>query len=843
MHPLTGIRVIECGVAIAGPLAASWLARMGAEVIKIESRGTGMAAYSRPPAWAPADIGAAGGDLLAANNTFNSDKLSLALELKSAEGRTLLDQLIAKSDVFLTNLSVPAIDSLRIDAASVRAANPDIIHISMAGYGAAPGPYRRYRSWGPNLAAFSGLDDLTGDPDRQPVMTPVPLPDYGGGYHALVAVISALLYRRATGRGQDIDLSQFAATTACLGPMIGQVSLDAGSTRRDGNRDGTAAPRGVFPCRGDDRWVAITVTTDEQWLALCRVAQRPDWVHDARFTTREARLAHQDELEAAIGGWTATRTPHEVAMRLQQASVPAAPVQDPWDLLADPQLEARRHWRLVSHDRLGVDLVAGLPLQFSDTPTRMERAAPSFGSGNQEVVTRVLGLPAPEVERLTQASALAPMAPMPESVAHPLERPYFSWLLPKLRLPREETVPSIADEPPSASAQTRREVVPGKALGQHRVLDLSGALGAYGGKLLADLGADVIRVEPPGVNDLAGMLPVTGGHSLARLYLEMGKRSVTLDLDTADGQAMLRRLVQDADVLFEGLPPGYLAERGLDWEALHALNPRLVQVSVTPFGQSGPYREWQAEDLTLWALSGMLQVSGYPDRPPRIPGAHLSHYFIGAVGAVGTVAALHARELTGRGQQVDVSAHEVLVTAASGLPAGLEALGAVRKRAGSRALGAAPWGYYQCRDRLICLLALFPDHWDTLAAWIHEETGIAEVLDSRFKGSAATRYAFVDEITGHINALTGQYGADEFCVLAQARGVPAAPVNSATDTLKDPHLAAQDYWVDIDQPGVGRIRWPGAPYKLSETPWAVTRPAPAPGQHNAEVFERELAPR
>src|SRR5207249_4136310 len=147
--------------------------------------------------------------------------------------------------------------------------------------------------------------------------------------------------------------------------------------------------------------------------------------------------------------------------------------------------------------------------------------------------------------------------------------------------------------------------------------------------------------------------------------------------------------VREADVVYEGLAPDYLAARGLGWEVLSALNPRLVLVSVTPFGQSGPHREWRGDDLTLWALSGMLQLSGYPDRPPRIPGSHLSQYLVGAVGAIGTVAALHARELTGRGQWVDVSAYEVMAGTGGSMPAQLETLRTPRRRAGSRALGMA----------------------------------------------------------------------------------------------------------------------------------------------------------
>ena len=850
MHPLDGIRVIELGVAIAGPLAARHLGQLGAEVLKIEARSRNAQQGTRSPWWAPPDLGLVAGDLAAGNNTHNNGKRSVGIELKTPEGRALLDRLIERSDVFITNFSVPAIESLRIDYQSVQAVNPAMVYMSTPGYGSGAGPYRQYRSWGPNLSSFSGLDHLTGDPDRPPVMTPVPLPDYIGGYHGLVAVLAALHHRRLTGEGQWIDLSQFEATVAVLGPAIGQAGAGAGSPERIGNRSGTDAPHGIFPARGHDRWVAIAVESDADWKALGAAAGSPAWACDARFATAAGRLAHEDDLERAVGAWTATLTPAEAAYRLQAAGVAAAPVQTAWDHLADPQLQARRTWRAVKHDWLDRDLAAAPAFHFSETPVRVERAAPAFGEGNSDVLSRVLGISAEEVERLSERDVLCPMAALPPSATGlpgKLDRPYWPWALPLLGLDAE-SAPADADgeawPAPVVSAAAPAPADAGGALHGLRVLDMSSELGAYGTKLLADLGADVVRVEPPEGSALRHAPPFApDGTSFTQLYLDGGKRSVALALDTVEGRERFRASVASADVLYEGLAPGALAACGFDWGTLHALNPRLVLVSVTPFGQTGPYRDWKGEDLTLWAMSAMLPLTGYPDRRPLVPGARLAYYFIGAFAAGGALAAIHARASTGRGQWVDISGHEVLVEAGgTRLPAQLDEPGVVRTRTGSRALGAVPYGYYRCRDKLICLLALMRDHWDALAEWIHEETGIREVLDERFTASSLVRANYTEEIEVYINALTGLHDADEFCVEAQRRGIPAAPVNPIEDTLRDPHLAAQDYWVEVEHPGLGTLRWPGAPYRLSATPWRVQRRAPALGEHNEELFEPRPVP-
>ena len=842
MHPLSDVRVIELGVAIAGPLAGRYLANLGAEVIKVESRQRSGQLGLRGPAWAPADLGPAVEDLPIASNKFNAEKRSLGLELKTPAGRAILDQLIAQSDVLLTNLSVPALRSLGIEYEQVRAQNSRIVYLSMPGYGSGEGPYREFRSWGPNISSFAGLDYLTGDPDRPPVMTPSPLPDYLAAFHGVLAVESALRARQASGEGQHIDLSQFDVMVACLGPSLGLVSVTGEELQRAGNGREGVAPREVFPTRDEDRWVAIAVQSEEQWAALGAVAEHPAWALDPRFATLSGRLAHREELEAAIAEWTRRLTARDVAYRLQAAGVAAAPVQDAWDHLSDPQLRARRFWRIVRHRFLDRDLASGFPAHFSDTPARIERAAPALGEANHALLDRVLGIPPGEVDRLEADGALSPVAKLPEHVAAgpPLSRPFWQWALPLLGI---EGTPPVEESPPHAPApppdRLHAELGQRGALSGVRVIDLSGELAAYGTRLLADLGAEVLRIEPPEGAAIRRAPPLHQEQSFTQLYLDAGKRSVVLDLDEPEGRRKMAQLLATADLLYEDGPPGALAARGFGWDRLRELNPKLSLVQVTPFGQEGPFRDWRADELILWAMSGMLQLTGYADRRPVVPGAQIAHYFVGAFAAAAAVAALGARDRIGHGQRVDISAYEVLITCGGQeMPAQLETPMPVRKRAGSRALSSAPYSYYECRDRMICLLALMADHWSALARWIHEETGIEEVLQEHLAISTLLRAEFNDEIEGYINALTRRYDADAFCREAQHRGIPAAPVNSSSAALADPHLAAQGYWVDVEQPGLGSVRWPSAPYRLSVTPSSPQGPAPALGEHTEQVLRQ-----
>ena len=809
MHPLSGVRVVECGVAIAGPLTARYLAHLGADVLKIETRGAGSTLAGVGPRWAPRDIGPAGADLSLARNTFEAEKRSIGLDLKSAAGRRILAALIARSDIFLTNFSIPAIESLGLLYDQVRAWNPTIIYVTMPGFGESPGPYRDYRSWGPNLSALAGIDWLTGDPDRPPVLAPAPLPDYGGAYHALVAILKTLCDRDRTGSGARIEIAQFEATASLLGPYFLEQQIAGREPLRSGNRVAGIVPRGVFPCRGEDRWVVIEVRGDAEWQALCHLADIPAALRDPRWRTCEGRAAAQDQIEALIAGWTQSQTDREVALRLQMAGVAAAPLQDGWDQLTDAQLEARDAWKLVAHDRLGTDLIMGLPLHLSATPLRYERAAPSFGHDTRVVLDQELGLSAAEVERLEAERAVQTEASLPAQLADvTLERPARSVAWSLLRM-NDHLGSNAADEPREPRAAS---IAPD--LAGCRVLDLSDGLAANGSRLLALLGAEVIRIETPGPPQASGRAPLHAGRSLYAAFMDAGKRSLACDLDTDDGSARFEELLRSADILYESTPPGWLERHGFGWQRLHELNPGLILVSVTPFGQSGPYRDWQADELCLWALSGLLRLTGYPDRRPLTPGAWLGSAFIGAMGAVGALTALYARGRTGRGQRVDISGHEVLTTTA-GAALGQFEDGTTRMRSGVRALGSAPWGYFPCQDRLVCLLALMPDHWNNLAAWIADETGQQDALDARFQGSSQQRYAHVDEVERLISALTAHYDADGFCREAQRRGIPAAPVNSAGDVLRDPHLAATGFWRDADLPGFGRVRLPGPPFRIS----------------------------
>lgn len=370
------------------------------------------------------------------------------------------------------------------------------------------------------------------------------------------------------------------------------------------------------------------------------------------------------------------------------------------------------------------------------------------------------------------------------------------------------------------------------ALDGIRVLDLTRLLpGATCTMLLADLGADVLKVEQPGAGDYNRRFePLAKKESGSFLLLNRNKRSLTLNLKTEAGREVLLRLVRDADVLLEGFRPGVMARLGLDYETLHAANPRLVVCAISGFGQTGPLREASGHDLNYMALAGALQLFGTPATGPLVPGLSIADVGGGSLMAVyGILAALFARQHTGEGQYVDVSMFDGLVTwlayhGADTLFAGIEPRGGERPF-----IGSAPcYNVYRCRDGRHLSLGIIESHfWERLCdlagrpAWKASQWPQGPEAAEQFRALAAL---FATEPRDHwVDRLA-------------AADIPAAPVNGIAEAFAHPQAKARALLYECEHPVEGTIPQLGFPVKLSATPAAHRLPPPTLGQHTAEVL-------
>lgn len=401
---LEGLRALEFGAALAGPWIGRFLAYCGAEVIRVESKNHPDVVRLYVPPRNP-ELGTQP-QLSPWFTDWNAGKRFAALNLSHPEAVELARALVAKCDVVIENLRGGVMEKLGLGYAELRRVKPDLIMLGSTGYGDS-GPCRRYVTWGSNIEALSGLSTLSGFPERECTITQFAYPDPLSALHGLFAVTCALDHRARTGRGQHIDLSQLEASVAALGQPMMQQLAGAQEPRRLGNRSLRAAPHGVYPCRGEDRWCAIAVFGDADWERLCGVPGNENLASDARFASHASRLEHADALDERIDAWTRERDAHQVMHVLQRAGIAAGVAQNVEDLYRrDPQLAARGFFERIEHLKKGPVVATGIPVGLTATPGRSGPAGAALGRDNAYVFGSLLGLSPERIRRLVETGAI-----------------------------------------------------------------------------------------------------------------------------------------------------------------------------------------------------------------------------------------------------------------------------------------------------------------------------------------------------------------------------------------------------------------------------------------------------
>jgi len=384
-------------------------------------------------------------------------------------------------------------------------------------------------------------------------------------------------------------------------------------------------------------------------------------------------------------------------------------------------------------------------------------------------------------------------------------------------------------------------------LPKYRVLDLADEKGAYCGKLLGDLGAEVIKVEPPcgDKTRLRGPFFKNEVHpekSLFFLYFNTSKGSITLDIEGPDGQEIFKRLVKKADVVVESFPVGYLAKLGLDYPKLKKVNPKLVMTSITPYGQKGPLSGYKAQDINIMAMSGYMQLVGEPDQAPLVLGGEQSFYPGSQYAAVGTMAALFYRDaVSGKGQYVDVPMQEAMISYwQEQTPVTMwQKTKENNTRVGAMDAMVTPCGLYPCKDGWISLCIVTPQEWATLSQWIHEVTGDDEVLKDEYKGGLLDRMPVRDMVNVLVINFTEKLTGREIFLEGQKRKLVVMPVNDVPSLVNDSQLNSRGFWVELNHPVVGKLKYPKGMF-YSDAIGAPTKVAPLLGEDNERIYCKEL---
>jgi crotonobetainyl-CoA:carnitine CoA-transferase CaiB-like acyl-CoA transferase len=413
---LSHIRICDFTGQLAGAGATKWLAAFGAEIIRIEDP-VKEGRWDILRATAPFVDDRRGVDFGGGFNNHNTDKKGITLNLRTAKGKEILSEIIKKSDAVTENFAAGVLEKWGFGYADLKRIKADIVYVSNCGFG-HNGPYSSFKTWGPIVQAISGLTFSSGLPGQPPAGWGYSYMDHTGGYYMAMAIMLALLERDNSGRGQWVDLACTEAGLSLNGPALLDWTVNQRAMRQsegiDSNRSQFApmAPHGIYPCSGEDEWIAIACRDDQEWLKLTEIMRndqqtnpRTSWCCD--YNEMKYRLDHQDELDKQLAGWTRQQEKFSLQEALRLARIPVGAVQKPQERIdQDPTTGKAGLWPTITHSKMGKVRVDGMPAQFSRTPWQMTHGGPCLGEHTEQVLTELLHKSPDEVAQLREEGVI-----------------------------------------------------------------------------------------------------------------------------------------------------------------------------------------------------------------------------------------------------------------------------------------------------------------------------------------------------------------------------------------------------------------------------------------------------
>jgi len=389
---LDGLKVVDFSWAAAGPQVSRELAEHGATVIRVES-------HDKPcplRTFAPHKDSKPGIDRSAFYTAYNTNKLNISLNLTHPKAKEVTRRLIEWADVTGESMTPGTMAKLGLSYEECKEINPGIIYFSTTQQGNY-GPNSGFQGVGHHVNALGGFCRCTGWPQSEPTMIFTAYSDYIAPWYVVIAIIGALLRRRKTGKGMYIEQAQLEAGLTFAAPHILDSTVNKRNAVRRGNRDSQMSPHAIYPCSNADRWIAIAVTNEDQWESFCDVIGNPDWTKDEKFSTLNNRKNNEDELDQLVGEWTKEHSAEQIMEMMQQAGISAGVVKTSEDLLNDPQMKHREHFRKLEHPEIGVHSYHAPAYKFSETPCDIHRAGPTLGQDNEYVYQEILGFSDDEI--------------------------------------------------------------------------------------------------------------------------------------------------------------------------------------------------------------------------------------------------------------------------------------------------------------------------------------------------------------------------------------------------------------------------------------------------------------
>ncbi|MBV8771759.1 MAG: CoA transferase [Deltaproteobacteria bacterium] len=781
--PLSGIRVVEGGQGVSAAFATKLMALLGAQILKVEPS-QGDVVRRRGPFFQDKFDAEESGLFL----YLNADKQSVTLDLETADGRTHFDRLLDGADVLVHNILPVERTALRMASSTICADHPNLVVTAISPFGET-GPRALYRAYDINVVHAGGVASVAPLCSSSPELPPLKLfgqqSEFQAGVHAAFATLAAIFHRVKNGGGQAVEVSAQECLAAMLELSFVAFTYGGVQTSRLGRR--LLGPWGMFDCR--DGRILMCCVEEHQWLRLIALMGHPEWVHEELFKDRFARGRNWDALSLLIGDWTKDWTVKDLFHTAQQHRIPVAPVNRIIDVYADDHLREREFLApLPLPDGRRSVPVPAFPFKSSTMRWRFERPAPHLNEHN--------------------------------SLRDKLERRH-------------------GDSARVGHEVGGRDVGP---LSGVRVLDFTWVWqGPFCTLQLAHLGAEILRVESIRRLDINRAIPPFAekqeGRNRAGSFNQwnQGKRSIRLNLEMPEAVAIAKSLVTHCDLVVENFAPGVMARIGLGYEMLRELKPDIIMVSLSGYGQTGPYSRFVSYGGLLGAQSGLFSVSGYEPGQPCETGITYGDPNSGAFGTYATIAALIHRARTGEGQHIDVSLWETLEMVLPEAWLEFAMNGREPQARGNRDPWMVPHNCYKSRgdaEQWVSIAVGSEREWRALCEVIGQP---ALACDPRFS-TAVLRKQHEDELDAIITQWTSDRDRWEVTEMLQRAGVAAMPTLSNRDLALDPHLRQRAFLVELDHPEVGRRAHTGIPWTMSGTPCKVHNPAPVFGADTDRVL-------
>lgn len=742
--------------------------------------------------------------------SINRNKESIAIDLKTDAGREIALDLVRQADVVVENFRHGVARRLGLDYAALSSINPGLVYCSVTGFGQT-GPWRDKTAYDLVIQAVTGALSVTGEPGRPPAKMGLPLADEMSSLYAGIAILAGVELKQRTGKGCYLDMSMFDAGISMLSYMASIYFATGDSPQALGSAHPTIYPYNAFET--SDGYIVVAPFTNAFWRKFCVVIGKTELSEDARFRSFADRLERRTELAGILEAVMRTRPSAEWRAALDQGDVPNGQVVDIREALEGEQSHARGMVVEIDHPVCGRIRTLGTPfhMRYSDG-SRFQpsyRPQPVVGQHTDSILRNLLGRSAEEVKQLSDNKVVR------VSDVHGVTA-----------ATRKEARETHA--PPESSAQSLRP------LDGLRILDLTRMLaGPYGTMILADLGAEVIKIEEPKVGDPTRRnIPMIQGESTYFMSVNRGKRSVTLDLQSEAGRQQFLKLVRDADIVVENYRPGVMERLGLSYDALRSIKPDLILCSISGFGQTGPLRDKISFDLVNQAMAGIMSVTGEAGRPPVRCGLPAGDLAGGIFGALGILAALYGRRKSGRGVHIDIGLHDLLLSLLGYVAQLYFTTGEVPGPVGSGHHHIAPYRAFKAKDGYFVIAAF------TQVFWIKfiQVMGLQALGDdSRFANMTARKH-HKQKLDALIEPLFLDGTVAEWIERFRLGDVPAAPVYTVGEALECEHASARGIVFEYTHSILGPIRAVGTPFLANGRPWRSDLPPPLLGQDNAEIL-------